>query len=69
MTGYAPPELKKSDQKTPEYPGPITVHVPGPMVVAQGWQCPVCKTVWNPSFPMCSNCAPKKVGTSGDTQG
>ena len=24
--------------------------------IAQGWQCPVCKSVWAPGFPGCSRC-------------
>lgn len=30
----------------------------------QGWQCPVCKTVWSPGTPQCYNCQPAQVTCS-----
>jgi uncharacterized OB-fold protein len=27
--------------------------------VSQGWQCPVCKSVYSPTTPMCFTCPPK----------
>lgn len=28
----------------------------GPTFVAQGWQCPVCRTVYSPSMAVCTCC-------------
>lgn len=29
----------------------------------QGWQCPVCKTVWAPTVQKCAECSPVAVPT------
>jgi hypothetical protein len=34
-----------------------------PQLPRQGWQCPVCKRVYAPDFPMCVQCGPKRTTT------
>jgi len=31
-------------------------QIPGSIIPAQGWQCPVCKSVYAPNTPMCLQC-------------
>lgn len=36
-----------------------TTYLPVP--IPRGWQCPVCKRVYAPSWPMCSYCGNQPV--------
>lgn len=42
------------------YPIPNTNPIPRGIynapIVNQGWQCPICKHVYAPNFPSCTNC-------------
>lgn len=38
----------------------ITIQ-PQPQPIAQGWQCPVCRSVMAPHVDRCTNCGPKTV--------
>lgn len=42
----------------PQYP------YPSPPVIEQGWQCPVCKSVFARWVAQCSNCKPKVQPTA-----
>ena len=44
---------------------PLTVGIWGP---AQGWQCPLCKSVYSPDTPMCFQC-PSETITSTSLEG
>jgi len=34
------------------------MNYPFNQMAQQGWQCPVCKSVYSPSTPMCMRCKP-----------
>ena len=34
------------------------------MLVPQGWQCPICKRVYSPSYPWCNFCGNEKTETT-----
>ena len=38
-------------------------------IAQQGWQCPICKTVYSPSTPMCVYCGGGMTKTSTSTNG
>lgn len=35
--------------------------------VQQGWQCPICKTIYSPTTPMCFYCTSKNEVTTYST--
>ena len=34
------------------------------MSIPQGWQCPICKRVYSPSYPWCNFCGNEKTETT-----
>lgn len=36
-------------------------------IAPQGWQCPICKTVYSPNTPVCFYCNPNSTRTTATT--
>lgn len=36
-------------------------------IASQGWQCPICKTVYSPNTPVCFYCNPNSTRTTATT--
>lgn len=36
-------------------------------IAQQGWQCPICKTIYSPNTPVCFYCNPNSTRTTATT--